>query len=68
MTYFEAFVNTLCLKCCLRRRICIRDKVKRRQRLLDKADHMLSIKLDVVELLKASKLVKILLSASLTPE
>ena len=64
----EMFTN-ICMKCCCRHRNkFIKDSTWQRSRLIDKAEHMLNRKLDILELLRTVQRNQTLLSAMLAPE
>jgi len=69
VTLREMLQNWLLSCCCSRRFHCLlKDSTFNRHKLIAKAEHMLSHKLDVLQVLKSTQLSKILLSAVLSPE
>lgn len=64
----ELFAKRIIKCCCRNKNLFVKDKTWQRYRLLDKAEHMLDRRLDILELLKTVQRNQILLSAMLAPE
>ena len=65
---FEVFTKGFMNLCCRHRKRLIKDSTWQRYRLIEKAEHMLNRKLDILELLKTVQRNQTLLSAMLAPE
>lgn len=68
ITNKEIFTNWLIRACCKRSFKCVNKRTYKRHRLIEKAEHAVVRKLDVLDILKSTQLNQILLSAVLTPE